>query len=334
MAIRSPSGTSTTGLPAGDIPAQDMIETDPLLESQHLAMIALLERAQRAAGTDATILLTGETGTGKDVLARQIHRWSPRRDNPLVVLNCTALAEHLLENELFGYVRRGFTGAVNDEPGRLEVGDGGTVLFDEIAELTLALQAKLLRFVQEQSLERIGSSRTIKANVRMIAASNRDLEEEVAARRFREDLYYRLNVIALRLPPLRERTLDILPLAGWKLRQMSLRARRGEFNLSPDAAAAFTSYRWPGNVRELHNAVERAANLAHNDTITFDDLPDSVCHPALGMRVPAHGMRLKDFEREHILRVLANSPTLEQAAATLGIDVTTLWRKRRHYGIG
>src|ERR1700735_1621376 len=177
-------------------------------------MVRLLDRARQAAASDATVLLTGESGTGKDVLARQIHRWSPRREGPFVVLNCTTVGEQLLESELFGHVR-GFADAMNDKPGRLEAGDGGTVLFDEIAELPPSLQARFLRFVQEQSFERIGSSQTIKVNVRMIAASSCKLEAEVAAGRFRGDLYYRLNVIALRLPPLRERTLDILPLAAW-----------------------------------------------------------------------------------------------------------------------
>ncbi len=180
-------------------------------------MIALLETVQRAATADTTILLNGESGTGKDVLARQIHRWSPRRGGPFVVITCTTLAEHLLENELFGHVRGAFTGAVNDKPGRLEAGHGGTVLFDEIAELPTALQAKLLRFIQERRFERVGSDHTISVDVRLMAASNRHLEAEVAAGRFREDLYYRLNVISFTLPPLRERTQDILPLAHWLL---------------------------------------------------------------------------------------------------------------------
>jgi NtrC-family two-component system response regulator AlgB len=335
MDIRKPNGISAVGLvaEADNQAAQEAVE-EPLVGSQHPSMIALLETAKRAAAGDTTILLTGESGTGKDILARQIHLWSPRRDGPFVVINCTTLVEHLLENELFGHVRGAFTGAVSDKPGRLEAGNGGTVLFDEIAELTPSLQARFLRFVQEQSLERIGGDRTIKVDVRIIAASNRKLEAEVATGRFREDLYYRLNVIAFRLPPLRERPLDILPLARWMLRQASLKAKRAEFLLASEAAEALSKYRWPGNLRELHNALERAATLIHTQTITLDDLPDSIRHPASGMFVPTvHGTRLKDFEREHILRVLAESSTLEEAAATLGINVSTLWRKRRHYGI-
>jgi transcriptional regulator with PAS, ATPase and Fis domain len=204
-------------------------------------MAALLETARRAAAGDTTILLTGESGTGKDVLARQFHRWSPRRNGPFVVINCTTLAEQLLENELFGHIRGAFTGAVNDRPGRLEAANGGTVLFDEIAELPILLQTKFLRFVEERSFERIGSSHTIKADVHLLAASNRNLEAEVAAGRFREDLYYRLNVITFTLPPLRERTQDILPLAEWILKEVSVTANRPQLRLSPEAAEVLSA---------------------------------------------------------------------------------------------
>ena len=313
---------------------QGPIEEDILLESRSPGMTALLDMVERAAAGDSTILLTGESGTGKDLLARQIHRWSPRRRGPFIVINCTTLAEHLLEDELFGHVRGSFTGAINDKPGRLEAGNGGTVLFDEIAELPTSLQIKLLRFVQDRCLERIGSNRTLRVDVRVIVASNRNLGAEIAAGRFREDLYYRLNVITFTLPPLRERTQDILPLADWMLKRMSLATARPDFRLSPDAAAALISYRWPGNLRELHNALKRAADLARTETITLDDLPDSVIHRTAAMSAPApRGTRLKDFEREQILRALADCPTLGEAAATLGINVTTLWRKRRLYGI-
>jgi transcriptional regulator with PAS, ATPase and Fis domain len=297
-------------------------------------MAALVETLERAAAGDSTILLSGDSGTGKDVLARQIHRWSPRRRGPFVVINCATLAEPLLENELFGHVRGAFTGAIDDKPGRLEAGSGGTLLFDEIAELPTSLQIKFLRFVQDRSIERIGSDRTLTVDVRVVAASSRNLEAEVAAGRFRRDLFYRLNVIAFMLPPLRERTQDILPLADWMLKKLSIGSGRPEFFLSPDAAAALVSYRWPGNIRELHNALRRAAILARSEVIAPDDLPDSISHPVSTARVRgAYGIRPKDFEREHILRVLASSSTLAHAAAALGINVTTLWRKRRHYGI-
>jgi two-component system, NtrC family, response regulator AlgB len=328
------------GFPAAENLANHQVpdaatEGDLVLESRNPAMIALLETVQRAASGDSTILLTGESGTGKDVLARQIHRWSPRRHGPFVVINCGTLAEQLMENELFGHARGSFTGATDDKPGHLEAGGGGTMLFDEIADLPTSLQAKFLRFVQDRSLERIGSDRTIRVDVRVVAASNRNLEAEVAAGRFRQDLYYRLNVIEFTLPPLRERTQDILRFASWMLKKISISLCRPGLSLSPDAAEALVSYRWPGNIRELHNALMRAASLARSEAITFGDLPDSIRHPVSSMPIPgAHGIRLKDFEREHILRVLADSPTIGQAAVRLGINVTTLWRKRRHYGIG
>jgi two-component system, NtrC family, response regulator AlgB len=331
MDVRRSDGISGSGNQA----VAEEIDTGPLFESQNAAMIALLETVKRAATADTTILLTGESGNGKDVLARQIHRWSMRRDGPFVVINCATLADQLLENELFGHVRGAFTGAVNDRPGRLEAGDGGTVLIDEISELMPSLQVKFLSFVQERSFSRIGSSRTITVDVRLLAASNRNLEADVMAGRFREDLYYRLNVIAFTLPPLRERAQDILSLAHWLLKQMSLKVGRNQLALSEKAAAALTAYRWPGNLRELHNALEHAATLADTDIITYSDLPNSVRHPASATFAPiGHGPRLKDFEREHIMRVMAESPTLEQAAAKLGINVTTLWRKRRQYGLG
>ncbi len=335
MDVRRPNGFPEAAFPATSHAADEAKEEGILLESRNPAMLALLETIERAAAGDSTILLTGESGTGKDVLARQIHRWSPRRHGPFVVINCGTLSEPLMENELFGHVRGSFTGAADDKPGRLEAGGGGTMLFDEIADLPTSLQTKFLRFVQDRSLERIGSNRTLTVDVRVVAASNRNLEAEVAARRFRQDLYYRLNVITFTLPPLRERTQDILPFADWMLKGISNTIGRRELSLAPHAAEALVNYRWPGNIRELHNALLRAAALARSETITFDDLPDSIRHPVSSMSVPgAHGIRLKDFEREHILRVLADSPTLGQAAAILGINVTTLWRKRRHYGIG
>ena len=333
MDVRRPNGFPADEFPADGV-RDESLGDDLLLETRNPGMAALLETLERAAAGDSTILLSGDSGTGKDVLARQIHRWSPRRHGPFVVINCATLAEPLLENELFGHVRGAFTGANDDKPGRLEAGSGGTLLFDEIAELPISLQTKFLRFVQDRSIERIGSDRTLTVDVRVVAASSRNLEGEVAAGRFRRDLFYRLNVIAFTLPPLRERTQDILLLADWMLKKLSIGSDRPEFRLSPDAAAALVSYRWPGNMRELHNALKRAAILARSEMIASDDLPDSISHPVSIARVRgAYGIRLKDFEREHILRVLASSSTLAQAAAALGINVTTLWRKRRHYGI-
>jgi len=314
---------------------RDAIEEEPLLDSKSATMLRLLKTARQAAESEATILLVGESGTGKNVLARKIHQWSPRREHAFVVVNCTTLSEQLLESELFGHVRGSFTGAVKDKPGRLEAADGGTVFLDEIADLGLALQTKFLRFVQERNFERVGGGETISVDTRIIAASNRDLEAEVAARRFREDLYYRLNVITLRVPALRERREDILSLAEWLLRAAAIRNRRAPVRLSPEAASAIVNYQWPGNVRELRNALERAVVLSHADTISPEDLPDPIFRtdsPLASARA-GQAASLEAVEREHIARVLAESATLEEAAATLGINVTTLWRKRKRYGI-
>lgn len=311
-----------------------VIDDSVMLESRSPTMVALLDTARQAAASDATLLLAGESGTGKNLLARQIHRWSPRRDNPFVVVNCTTLSDELLESELFGHMRGAFTGAVKDKPGRLESADRGTVFLDEIADLSGALQTKFLRFVQEQSFERVGGERTIRVDARIIAASNRDLTAEVAAHRFREDLYYRLNVITLRIPALRERNEDVPALAQWMLRGAALRNRKPALRLSAEAAAAVNRYRWPGNVRELRNAIERAAVLCRGDEIGPDDLPDTVFreNTDASAQLPA-AASLEAREREHIVRVLAESSTLEEAAAVLGINVTTLWRKRKRYGI-
>ncbi|HTW89227.1 MAG TPA: sigma-54 dependent transcriptional regulator [Candidatus Binataceae bacterium] len=311
-----------------------VIDDSAMLESHSPAMLALLDTARQAAASDATLLLSGESGTGKNLLARQIHRWSPRRDNPFVVVNCTTLSDELLESELFGHMRGAFTGAVKDKPGRLESADRGTVFLDEIADLSAALQTKFLRFVQEQSFERVGGERTIRVDARIIAASNRDLTAEVDAHRFREDLYYRLNVITLRIPALRERQEDVPALAQWMLRAAALRNRKPALRLSAAASAAVNRYRWPGNVRELRNAIERAAVLCRGDEIGPDDLPDTIFRETIEVSPQlSAAVSLEAKEREHIVRVLAESPTLEEAAAVLGINVTTLWRKRKRYRI-
>jgi two-component system, NtrC family, response regulator AlgB len=313
---------------------RDSIEERPLIESQSPIMHQLLETARRVAASEATILLMGESGTGKNVLARQIHRWSPRSEKPFVVVNCTTLSEPLLESELFGHMRGSFTGAIKDKPGRLEAAHHGTVFLDEIADLSPPLQTKFLRFVQEQSFERVGGDDTIAVDTRIVAASNRDLTAEVAAHRFREDLFYRLNVIALRVPALRERPQDIVRLAESLLIVAAARNHRQALRLSPEVIAAMTAYRWPGNVRELRNAIERAAVLAQGDLITPEYLPDAMFQDAPPAAVPgAHPASLEEVERGQIMRVLGESPTLEDAAETLGINVSTLWRKRKRYKI-
>jgi NtrC-family two-component system response regulator AlgB len=323
------------GLRAENRELRSAVEQTPLLDSTSAAMRRLLETAHQAATSDATILLTGESGTGKNVLARSIHEWSPRHDRPFVVVNCTTLSEQLLESELFGHMRGSFTGAIKDKPGRLEAAHLGTVFLDEVADLTPGLQTKFLRFVQEQSFERVGGDQTLTVDARIIAASNRDLEAEAAAHHFREDLFYRLNVITLRVPSLRERPQDIVPLARWLLRAAGLRNRRPNLRLGAGAEAALAVYRWPGNVRELRNAVERAAVLCRSAVIEREDLPDSLFRDLPEPPAPGapRSLSLEQVERDHIVRVLAESATLDEAAGALGINVTTLWRKRRRYRI-
>jgi NtrC-family two-component system response regulator AlgB len=311
-----------------------VVEGVPLVESRSPLFRALIETAHQAASSDAIVLLTGESGTGKNVLARQIHEWSPRRKFPIVTVNCTTLSEHLLESELFGHMRGSFTGAIKDKPGRLEAANGGTVFLDEIAELPLSLQTKFLRFLQEELFERVGGDRTIKADTRIIAATNRDLTKEVATGQFRSDLYYRLNVISLRMPALREHMEDLMPLAQKLLAEAAARNRRSGLELSEEAKRALTAYTWPGNIRELRNVIERAVVLSRGTIINNEDLPDAIFGP--GAESPSDlpaGAKLEQIEEEHIRRVLGQAPTLEDAADTLGIGIATLWRKRKRYHI-
>src|ERR1700683_4301548 len=311
-----------------------VIEGVPLVESRNRAFSALIETAYQAASSDATILLTGESGTGKNVLARQIHEWSPRRKFLFVTVHCTTLSESLLESELFGHMKGSFTGAIKDKPGRLEAANGGTVFLDEIAELPLSLQTKFLRFLQDELFERVGGDRTIKVDTRIIAATNRDLRQEIASGQFRVDLYYRLNVISLRVPALRQHPEDLPMLIDKLLAEAAARNRRSGLEFSPDARRALTTYTWPGNIRELRNAIERAVVLSRGNLINREDLPDAIfCSVAAKPSDLPSGVTLDQIEEEHIRRVLAQTPTLEDAADTLGIGIATLWRKRKRYHI-
>jgi NtrC-family two-component system response regulator AlgB len=311
---------------------RNSIDGLPMLTTGSPEFQSLIETAYAAASSDATILLTGESGTGKNVLARQIHEWSSRCDRPFVIVNCTTLSEHLLESELFGHMKGSFTGAIKDKPGRLEAANGGSLLLDEIAELSPGLQSKFLRFLEDERFERVGGEQTIKVDARVIAATNRNLPQEISAERFRSDLYYRLNVISLRVPSLRERTEDILPLAECFLSEAAARNGRTSLQFSDDARKVLVAYSWPGNVRELRNSIERAAVLSRSATVHKDELPD-ILFQSTATRNGNLSERstLEQMEEEHIRRVLALEPTLEDAAATLGICVSTLWHKRKRY---
>ncbi len=305
----------------------------PLLESNVPLMQRLLEKAKRAAASAETILLTGESGTGKGVLAQQIHKWSRHAVGPFVTVNCTSHSEDLLESELFGHTWGAFNGAVKDKRGGLEAAHGGSVLLDEISDLTLPLQRKLLHFIKEQSFERMGSEATINVDARMIAASSRDLATEVAKRRFRDDLYYRLSVITLQVPALRHRHDDIVPLAKQMLASSAVHHRRPALRLSYEASSVLLRYQWPGNIRELRNVIERAVVLCRDDVVTPDYLPEILSNSPRPIGTTIRSSSLDDVEREHIIRVMAESPTLGTAAHKLGINVTTLWRRRRRYGL-
>jgi two-component system, NtrC family, response regulator AlgB len=304
---------------------------DVEIASRSVAMHAVLDMAARVAATDAPVLITGENGTGKSVLARAIHRQSPRAAAPFVVTNCPTLSEELLASELFGHVRGAFTGAVRDQAGRVEVAEGGTLFLDEIGEIPPTLQSKLLRFLQEKDFERVGETRTRHGNVRIIAATNRDLDADVKSGRFREDLFYRLNVVEVRMPPLRERREDILPLARAFLSNFTRATRPMAPEISASAAMALEQHEWPGNVRELRNTIERIAILWPTSVIEPEALPNRVPRPA--QRRPAVGgdFSIDDIEREHIQTVLERVAKVEDAATLLGIDVSTLWRKRKKY---
>jgi len=302
-----------------------------IVETASPRMQAALEVIARSAGHDVAVLLRGENGTGKGVLARLLHSRSPRHEHPFVLVNCPTLSEELLASELFGHARGAFTGAVKDQEGRVEAAEGGTVFLDEIGEISPGLQAKLLRFLQEKRFERVGETRTRTADVRIVAATNRDLEEEVRAGRFREDLLYRLNVVEVTAPPLRERTEDILPLARRFIAFFARQSRRQPPELSAAAERVLLSYPWPGNVRELRNGIERALILAPGQVLEPESFPERIAAqpstPILGGDFTAD-----EIEREHALRVLARAPTLEDAARILGIDSSTLWRKRKRWG--
>ncbi|HUY32684.1 MAG TPA: sigma-54 dependent transcriptional regulator [Pirellulales bacterium] len=301
------------------------------LDSRSARMQSALETVARAAVSEAAVLLRGENGTGKGVLARFLHAQSPRRDRNLVVVHCPTLSEELLTSELFGHAQGAFTGAVRDQGGRVESAEGGTLFLDEVAEIAPGLQAKLLRFLQEKQFERVGESRTRRADARIVAATNRDLEADVAAGRFRQDLLYRLNVVEVEVPSLRERPEDIMPMARRFLAFFARAAGRSTQELSPAAEKLLVDYPWPGNVRELRNTMERTAILWSAQVVEPAAFPERMlANAGVGPRLGGDAT-LAEVEREHLLRVVARTATLEDAARILGIDASTLYRKRRQY---
>jgi formate hydrogenlyase transcriptional activator len=303
-------------------------------------MRTLCKNVKLVAPTGSTALILGETGTGKELIARAVHNLSPRRDRPFVKVNCAAIPAGLIESELFGHERGAFTGAAGPRTGRFEMANGGTLFLDEIGDITLELQPKLLRVLQEQEFERVGSSQTTRVDVRIVAATSRDLRQMVVGREFRADLYYRLNVLPLRVPALRERPEDVPPLVQHFMELYSKRANKRITEVPVEAMEVLVSYHWPGNVRELQNVVERAVILSQGKVLrlALDELrPSTRLSVAAGVGKSDDLTTLKDVEREHILRTLAETNRVlggpKGAAARLGLARTTLIAKMKKLGI-
>jgi NtrC-family two-component system response regulator AlgB len=322
-------------------------EGEATFESRSPIYNALLQTAARAAASDSVVLLQGESGTGKTVLARWIRQHSKRSRSPFVTVHCPMLSSELMSSTLFGHKKGAFTGAVSDAGGKVEAAEGGSLFLDEVSDLSADAQARLLRFLHDRRFERLGDPAERKADVRLIAATNKRLEDEVKAGRFREDLFFRLNVIALTLPPLRERREDIVPLARHYLRYFEARQGRPGLSFSARCTEALARYAWPGNLRELRNAVERAVILSPSNVLELEDLGiEAAALPPVSekdggaawrsdLRPPVLGenFSVAEIEREHIARVVARAPSLEAAAQILAIDPTTLQRKRKRYGL-
>jgi two-component system response regulator HydG len=302
------------------------------LMAQSFGMKKLMELAQTIAVIDATVLITGESGTGKERLARYVHEHSAHAEGPFIAVNCGAITEALLESELFGHARGAFTGSTGDRPGLFEAADGGTLFLDEIGEVTLSIQVKLLRAIQEKEIRRVGENKSRPVHVRIVSATNKNLKMEVAEKRFREDLYYRINVVELAVPPLRQRQEDILPLARFLLKEAAIQMKHPVRELSAETADQLLRYAWPGNVRELANAMERAVAVAKTDLVELADLPAEV-----SLILPAVPNRrvqrfLRDVEKECIFNALEQTEGNRiKAAELLDIGVATLYRKLNSY---
>lgn len=312
---------------------QKDIKINHNMVGESAGMVRVYQLIAKIAPTDSTVLICGESGTGKELAAGAIHFNSPRANKPFVALNCATLTETLLESELFGHERGAFTGAIAQKKGKLELADGGTVFLDEVGELATALQAKLLRALQERAFERIGGTRPIKVDIRVIAATNKNLDEAVKQHTFRQDLYYRLNVISFAMPPLRERAEDIPLLANYFVAAYSKKCKRQVTGISPEAHACLLHYHWPGNVREFENAIERAIVLGNTARILPEDLPEAVLEaaPAVGKASASYYESVKQSKKALILKVLSQADgNFTEAARILGIHPNNLHRLVRN----
>lgn len=302
--------------------------------SRNKRMMELISILPKIAESESTVLIGGESGTGKDLVAKAIHNLSSRKKGPLVVVNCGALPDTLLESELFGYEAGAFTDARKDKLGRFAQADNGSIFLDEIGDVSPALQVRLLRVLQEKSFEPLGSTKTVRSNVRVIAATNKNLQEEVAAGRFRQDLYYRINVIQVDLPPLRERREDILPIAESFITRMNNVTGKNILGLSPRSIEAFLGYNWPGNIREMENVIEHAFILCQNGLILYEHLPASIRSRDKVAGNGLAGKTLGEIEARAIRETLErNNWNLSAAARELGIDRSTIWRKMKKLGL-
>jgi two-component system response regulator AtoC len=298
------------------------------------ASLAVLDVAEKLAPTATTLLITGESGTGKDQLARWIHERGPRREAPFLKIDCASLPSELVESELFGHERGAFTGAVARKPGRLEMAQGGSIMLDEVAALSPAMQAKLLRVLEERTFERLGGTETLHMDARLMALTNTDLSAAVASGRFREDLFFRLNVLAISVPPLRERPADIAPLAAHFLARLAPVHGRADATLDPAALIILESYGWPGNARELKNAIEHALVFAKDSMLRPENFPEIVRAAKKAPGAATSLRSLEDIERETIQATLdATHFKIGRAAEVLGISRKTLLEKRKKYGL-
>lgn len=321
----------------GEVKATRFQGIEPIYDFSTPKMKEVMDVLLRAAPTPASILILGESGTGKSVGARAIHQKSHLADKPFVTVNCPSLSKELLESELFGHVRGSFTGAIKDHWGKVKAADGGTLFLDEIGDLPLEIQPKLLRLLQEREYERLGENVTRQANVRVIAATNRDLKKRVAEGAFREDLFFRLNVITVDMPPLRALPEDMIRFAEYYAQHFAAQCGRKITGYSDDALASMRNYSWPGNLREMRNSIERAVILARGEQITSADLPAEMRLENTAAANPeaavGAALTLEKLEELHIRKVLDRTPNLGEAAEILGIDQATLYRKRKKMGL-